>query len=269
MEAMAEPAQSNILQLARGAAVAALLLALAACAGTATGHGQPATAQGSTCHLSPAPNTLLSLARCCAESLVSNPSCREYNPDRQFVIVKDNAPSKPDAYLIIPVAPVTGIEDKQVFHSPVADFWQYGWEEAGRFLRVPDRATALAINSVEGRSQNQLHIHISCVRPDVASALEGTRRLGHDPKQPMQLRLRPANHVYRAIVVRDLIRNASPFLLVAQMPGAAEAMGRQSLAVIGSRVPNTYYVVDTVAGPGNPGSAEELLDQTCSTAQKH
>jgi CDP-diacylglycerol pyrophosphatase len=133
---------------------------------------------------------------------------------------------------------------------------------------VPDRVTALAINSEQGRSQNQLHIHISCVRPDVVEALERARRLGRNPSQPMQLRLRPENHSYRAVVVRQLLGNDSPFSIVAKMPGAAKTMGRQSIAVIGSRVPQNYYVLDTVAGPGNPGSAEELLDQTCSRAPR-
>ena len=256
------------MQLARGASIAFPLIVLAACATPERATTQGASNQAGACKLASAPNTLTSLARCCAESLASNPSCREYNPDRGFVIIKDNAPDKPDAYLIMPVATVSGIEDPQVFRSPVANFWQYGFEEAKPFLRVPDRVTALAINSEYGRTQNQLHIHISCVRPDVIAVLERARRLGRDPTQPMQLRLRPENHSYRAVVVRELLGNDSPFSIVAKMPGAAETMGRQSIAVIGSRVPQNYYVLDTVAGPGNPGSAEELLDQTCSRAPR-
>ncbi|HYZ61204.1 MAG TPA: hypothetical protein VE650_02025, partial [Acetobacteraceae bacterium] len=61
----------------------------------------------------------------------------------------------------------------------------------------------------------------------------------------------------------ELVRYGNPFGVVSRMPGARDAMGQQSIAVIGSRIPEMYYVVDTVAGPGNPGSAEELLDQTC------
>jgi CDP-diacylglycerol pyrophosphatase len=257
-----------MLQATRIASIALLLVALAACAGTGNAPRPADMTQAGTCKLAPTPNTLLSLARCCAESLASNPSCREYNPARSYVILKDNARDKPDAYLLVPTAVVTGVEDGQVLHSPVADFWQYGWEASRRFLRVSDRSTALAINSVAGRSQNQLHIHISCVRPDVVSALERNRRLGYDPSQPLQIRLQPSQHTYRAVLARGLIRHDSPFEAVARMPGAGDAMGQQSIAVIGSRIPELYYVVDTVAGPGNPGSAEELLDQTCTGAPR-
>jgi CDP-diacylglycerol pyrophosphatase len=244
-----------------------LLAGLAACAG-GNAPARPETTASGTCNLAGSSNTLLSLARCCAQSLSSNSSCRAYDAERGYVIVKDNARTKPDAYLIIPVAAVTGIEDKQVFHSPVADFWQYGWEESTRFLRVPHRAVALAINSMAGRSEKQLHIHISCVRPDVASVLERDRRLGYDPSQPRQLRLKPENHVYRVVLARNLVRDDSPFQTVSEMPGARDAMGKQSIAVIGSRIPEMYYVLDTVAGPGNNGAAEELLDQTCASAPR-
>jgi CDP-diacylglycerol pyrophosphatase len=255
-------------RIASAAAAGLLLTLLAACTTIETAPQPAATVQAGACRIAPSPNTLLSLARCCAQSLANNPSCREYNPERSFVILKDNASDKPAAYLIIPATPVTGIEDKQVFHSPVADIWQYGWEESTRFLRVPYRVVGLAINSVEARSQNQLHIHISCVRPAVANLLERARRLRTDTMQPSQLRLPPGNHLYRVVVVHELLRHDSPFEVVSGFPGAKDAMARQSIAVIGSRVPETYYLLSTAAGPGNPGSAEELLDQTCARAPR-
>src|SRR4051794_11656057 len=231
-----------IRRVAPAAALVLVLAGLSACAG---GGGAPSTAAGA-CKLNPSPNVLLSLARCCAESLSSNPSCREYNAERGFVIVKDNARDKPRAYLIIPVRPVTGIEDPQVLRSPIADLWQYGWEESTRFLQVPSRRVALAVNSMAGRTDNQLHIHISCVRPDVEQVLERNRQLSYDASQPREVRLRPYNHLYRVVLARDLIRHASPFDVVSQMPGAIDSMGRQSIAVIASRVPEEYYVLDTV-----------------------
>ncbi|MGZ3809309.1 MAG: CDP-diacylglycerol diphosphatase, partial [Bacteriovorax sp.] len=37
---------------------------------------------------------------------------------------------------------------------------------------IPDDEISLAINSQRGRSQNQLHIHISCVRQDVKAKIQ-------------------------------------------------------------------------------------------------
>jgi CDP-diacylglycerol pyrophosphatase len=248
-------------------AAAAALLALASCAQAPGGSGPQAAAPPASCKLARAPDTLLSLARCCAESIAANPSCRAYDADAAYVIVRDNAPDKPDAYLIIPVAPVTGIEDAQIFAPPVRDYWQYGWAAAARFVGVPPAATALAINSTTGRTQNQLHIHISCVRPDVAAALVRAR-IGTDPARPTTLPLGPDGHRYTALRVRALGGDASPFLRVAAEPGARADMKDQSIAVIGTDSPDVWDVVDTRAGGGNPGAAEELLDQSCGGGAK-
>jgi hypothetical protein len=47
------------------------------------------------------------------------------------------------------------------------------------------------------------------------------------------------------------------------MPGAKAALAEHSIAVVGSTIPGTYYVLDTLAEGDNPGAAEELLDQSC------
>jgi CDP-diacylglycerol pyrophosphatase len=116
-----------------------------------------------------------------------------------------------------------------------------------------------------GRTQNQLHIHIACVRPGVAQSLaRNAARIGSSPATALQLKLGPDNHVYRVIKVPGLTAADSPYNLVAGMPGAAADMADQSIAVVGSTTPNLFYVLDTVAQGANSGSAEELLDQYCS-----
>ena len=79
----------------------------------------------------------------------------------------------------------------------------------------------------------------------------------------MRLTLGPGNHTYRVIKVSGLTAADSPYNLVAAMPGAKADMAAQSIAVVGSTTPGSYYVVDTYAYGANRGSAEELLDQFC------
>jgi CDP-diacylglycerol pyrophosphatase len=229
----------------------------------------PVQADRSTgaCVVAPRPNSLWSLAQCCSRNLNSNPGCREYNSTDKYIILKDNSPRKPAAYLIIPTLPITGVDDKRIFMPPILDFWQYGWEQGRRLIRKPAARLALAINSAHGRTQNQLHIHIACVLPSVAVALaRDAERIGTQPATAVWLALGPASHIYRVIKARSLSGADSPFSLVAALPGAGADMGNQSIAVVGSEAPDTYYVLDTSAGHGNPGAAEELLDQsaTCS-----
>ena len=241
----------------------ALALILAAVAALLLPHGT-AQAQVSQCTLDPKPNTLLSLAKCCSTDLKSNPSCEYYSATDQFVIVKDNDPKKPDAYLIIPSVPITGIEDSKIFSRPFVNFWDYGWNEAQRYIKQSPDNTGLAINSVHGRDQNQLHIHISCLSPSVAQALASNdAKIGSDPTKAFQLLLGPHKNPYEVIKVKALTDLSSPFALVAKIPGAGGHMADQSIAVIGSKTAGVYYVLDTYAHGSNPGAAEELLNQTC------
>ncbi len=249
-------------------AAALLLLAWGGHIGQAAAQpaGTPASAAApvAACDVAPPPNSLWSLAQCCAASLASDPGCRRYDAADKYIILKDNSPRKPAAYLIIPTLRVTGIDDPQIFAPPVVDFWQYGWQQAQVFIKQPAANTGLAINSVRGRTQNQLHIHIACVLPAVAhTLLSHAGEIGPDPLHPLALALAPAGHLYRVITATALAGAASPFWLVAAMPDAAARMGNQSIAVVGSTTPGRFYVLDTTAGGDNPGAAEELLDQTC------
>ena len=249
--------------------VAGLLLAfgggqLRAQTSPAEAQSAPTGGVAAACVVAPRPNSLWSLAQCCARDLKSNPGCRYYNQADEFIILKDNSRKKPAAYLIIPTAKLTGIEDRQIFAPPFADFWAYGWQQAQTYVKKPAAETALAINSIVGRTQNQLHIHIACVRPDVAQALaRNEAKIGADPATALRLALGPDNHIYRVIRVPGLTAADSPYNLVAAMPGARADMADQSVAVIGSTTPGSYYVLETYAHGTNPGSAEELLDQSC------
>jgi CDP-diacylglycerol pyrophosphatase len=223
-----------------------------------------AGAIAASCVVSPRPNSLWSLAQCCAKDLKSDPGCRYYSKADEFIILKDNSPAKPASYMIIPTAKITGIEDKQVFVPPFVDFWAYGWRQAKTYVERPAADTALAINSTTGRTQNQLHIHISCVRPDVAQILAANEaKIGPDPATALRLTLGPDNHTYRVIKVSGLSAADSPYNLVAAMPGAQADMAAQSIAVVGSTTPGWYYVLDTYIHGANRGAAEEILDQFC------
>jgi CDP-diacylglycerol pyrophosphatase len=244
------------------------LMCFAGSAQAQTSHPAAPTAvinqSATSCVIAPRPNSLWSLAQCCSRNLHSNSGCRAYDAADEYIILKDNSPAKPAAYLIIPSIRVTGIDDKQIFMPPIVDFWEYGWQQAQILVKKPPDDIALAINSVYGRSQNQLHIHMACVLPAVARSLAAhAGNIGTNPSTPVHFPLGPADHLYRVVKTTGLVDEQSPFKLAAAMPGARDAMVDQSIAVIGSNTPGTYYILDTEARGDNHGAAEELLDQTC------
>jgi len=176
-------------------------------------------------------------------------------------------------FLLIPTAKVTGIEDPQIRAPGAPNYWAAAWqartfmaERAGR--PVPRDDVGLAINSIHGRSQNQLHIHIDCLNAKVKQALaQAAGRIG-GAWSPMAQPL--SGHIYLAMRVEapDLA-NIDPFRLVAGgIPSAAADMGNQTIVVVGAVLADGkpgFYILDDRADPaqGDRGSGEELLDHEC------
>jgi CDP-diacylglycerol pyrophosphatase len=241
-------------------ALLGVLLALAGCGvARAADTAVPACSLGHVHRL-----VLLALARCCAQDLASRSGCRAYDAADRFAVIKDNSIVKPRAWLIVPTFPVTGIEDPQVLLPPVADYWADAWRLAPSYLHVAPDRTALAINSPAARTQDQLHIHISCVLPSVAAALAAhDGAIGSDPGTAIALRLPPLGFTYSVFKAQSLVGSASPFLLARAMPGVDGQLARQGIAVVGARTPGALYVLDTGIGGLNRGEAELLLDQFC------
>lgn len=226
-----------------------LALALAACAAP-----EPPASRA------PNPNALYEVMQGCLAQATLAPPCTAVDRSRGYVVIKDNDPAKPYAWLIVPDREVTGIEDPRALIPPVLSFWSYGWFMGGRLVPAPAEGRGLAINSQAGRSQNLLHIHISCVLPEVTQALAAAE-------------IRPDWAVAPFVTFRGKVYNArrvatldpSPFLRLTELPGAREDMAAQSLAVIGAPGGGFFLLADSTE-PGAPAEAEALLDEDCSGA---
>ncbi len=202
------------------------------------------------------PDALWKEVQACLEQVPPKPPCMLIDRPARYVVLHDIDPAKADAYLIVPTVPVTGIEDPRAWVPPVAELWSYGWEAAKRFLGKPAVDMGLAINSVAGRGQNQLHIHITCVQAAVRDAL--ARATVPTTWQPGAFTFR--GHDYDAIKVASLRR--SPFGVLRDLGNARHHMGAQSLAVIGA-ADGGFYLLDTTTTSTEKAEAEELLDETC------
>jgi CDP-diacylglycerol pyrophosphatase len=176
--------------------------------------------------------------------------CTLVDRARGFVVIEDDDPAKPLAWLLVPDVEVTGIEDPRVLEPPVVEFWRHGWMVGETLL--PGRRLALAINSEGGRTQDLLHVHISCLDPRVAEALAAT------PVGPgWTTALTLDGHAYHARRAAALA--PSPFLLLQELPGAGDDMGAQSLAVTAARGGGFLLLAEAASD----ADAEELLDEAC------
>src|SRR5215475_7876403 len=92
-----------------------------------------------------------------------------------YAIVKDMKGES--QFLLIPTTRLSGIGDAQLLSDDAANYFAEAWN--ARFLvsgmrerEIPRESLSLAINSEDNISQDQLHIHIDCVREGIWSALK-------------------------------------------------------------------------------------------------
>ena len=172
--------------------------------------------------------------------------------------------------LLVPTVRVTGVEDPALLRPGAPDYWVDAWN-ARRFLarragrdRLPDEDVAMAVNAVPGRSQDQLHIHVDCVRADVKTTLAAAAPGLDDRWRPLVVR----GGEWRARRLRASdTPEPDPFLLLAQgVPEAATAMGEWTLVVAGleETAGGGFVVLARRADAGYAGHGEFLLDKRCA-----
>jgi CDP-diacylglycerol pyrophosphatase len=179
-------------------------------------------------------------------------------------------------FLLIPTARISGIESPALLAPGAPNYFAAAWRSRTYVDRslgktLPRDDIALAINSISGRSQNQLHIHIDCVRPDVRAVLRQYDTAIGDRWAP--LRVPVSGHPYLAVRVdAENLDGVNPFRLLADgVPGARDNMGRHTLVVVGASFSDGpgFVILDDHADPalGDSASGEELQDHDCALAK--
>lgn len=179
-------------------------------------------------------------------------------------------------FLLIPTARIGGIEDPAILQPDETNYCDAAWRarsfvEQRVHASLPRDAIALAINSSVGRTQNQLHIHIDCIRPDVRDALAANLDKIGDVWAAFPVKL--AGHDYRAIRInQETLDGVDPFRVLADSHPRTE-LGLHTLVVVGATFPDGtagFVLLDDHAelAVGNRASGEELQDHTCAIAPR-
>ena len=246
---------------ARFCALGALLIALAAAAANA--HADPLAlwrivhdecVPNQIDHHDPSPCTLVDLAG-------------------GYVVLKDRVGAT--QFLVLPTARITGIESAILLTPRAIGYMQDAWS-ARRFVqaRAPAQLMrsdlSLAVNSIYGRSQNQLHIHVDCLRADVRDALARHRAAIGDTWQPFPVALAGHDYIARRLVIPDL-DGVNPFRTLAdQVPEAHANMGAYTLVVAGATFagkPGFILLADHAdLARGDVANGESLQDHSCTVA---
>ena len=102
--------------------------------------------------------------------------CAVVNLDQDYAIYK--ADSDPYQYLLIPTGRVTGIEDVKLQQATEPNRFYNAWQSRGFMTQrlnkpIKEHMIALAVNSINTRTQDQLHIHISCLSSEARKIIAG------------------------------------------------------------------------------------------------
>ena len=167
-------------------------------------------------------------------------------------------------YLLIPTQTMAGIESGELLDPDAQNYFAEAWSARDLITKfvghnVPRTAIALVVNTAHARTQNQFHVDIECVRPDVLDSLHAAAEQVSDIWSPVNV----VGSTYQAVKISDATLDASyPFELVANMsPDAKHHMGNYTLVVAGMQFKSgPGFILLTATGP----TGGLLLDSSCA-----
>jgi CDP-diacylglycerol pyrophosphatase len=194
--------------------------------------------------------------------------CLAVNHDKGFATLR--APDDITHIIVTPLKKVSGIESAGLLEPDAPNYWADAWSQRHWVSKAAQRPLAwndfgMAINSLAGRSQDQLHIHVDCVDPRLKDKLI---RTASGRKGWFDLNLHPWAARYRAkrLPAEDLNRNIFG-MVAAETPHSHDRMERETIAVIGFDDPK-YGPGFVLVEAGNGGHGEELLDHDCRAVRQ-
>lgn len=197
--------------------------------------------------------------------------CTTVDFQKRDAVLKDIAGRA--QYLLIPTDRVSGIESDDILYAGSPEYWVDAWAAThdvetrlGATLTANQLGTE--INSSKRRSQNQLHIHVDCMRSDITQALAPFNTM---PLNTWRWTTLDGDR-YRVMRVTSLRERSNPFRVVARDLGPTQSMALQTILVTGAG-PNAprdgWLIVNSGLDVDNgSGSAEGLLDHQCVVAAR-
>ncbi|MFJ5481644.1 CDP-diacylglycerol diphosphatase [Pectobacterium actinidiae] len=183
--------------------------------------------------------------------------CLEVNLAKGYVLFDDR--NGPYHDLLLPTEKISGIESPELLQQGTPNFFEQAWERRGHLSReagkpIRDDYLSLAINSRYGRTQNQLHIHIACLRPEIYHTLnQQFPTLSTDWKT---LPVKINGHVYLA---KTLDRYAQQ---------QNESIGKYGLAMVSMPTGEKVLLASSLdVFNMSLGSVEEIQDFSCALAK--
>jgi CDP-diacylglycerol pyrophosphatase len=166
-------------------------------------------------------------------------------------------------YLLVPTQTLTDLSSGELLDPDTPNYFAQAWiarDVLSKFTghAVPRNAVGLAMGIARFSAQDQFHIHIECLRPEIAKALRVSAADMTDTWSPLVLE----GSTYQAMrLMSEDLSATNPFELLATLKSdARHHMVDYTLVVAGMQFKSgPGFVVLTGTGP----SGELLLESTC------
>lgn len=195
--------------------------------------------------------------------------CALVNLDDRYVIYKvDNDPYQ---YLLLPTDRITGIEDARLLNDDTPNYFYLAWlsrtfltEKLDRKLKEKD--ISLTVNAANTRTQDQLHIHISCLSKEARAVLDRVdiRDLGTQ-WTPLPEQIRKHTYYAKKLSLSEL-KTDNVFRMVKEKV-ASDSGNMKYTGVALVNVDKATFLVLEASGTLEKGvSAEEIQEHGCALA---
>jgi CDP-diacylglycerol pyrophosphatase len=176
-------------------------------------------------------------------------------------------------YLLLPTDKVTGVEDDKLQRDGTPNYLYDAWlaktfltERLGKPIK--ERFISLTLNSKNARSQDQFHIHISCLSSganEILSKIPESKMNSTWSKE--QITIPPYSFYYRKVSLNELIHDnlfQSVSDKVKQEKGSLESTGVAMVNI----TPNSFIMLVGIGTSANGVSAELIQDHECRLAEQ-
>lgn len=177
------------------------------------------------------------------------------------------APGQPTHTVVMPTDNVSGIE-APVLQGPRGGAYWRAALEARHFVsdalqgRLPVAAVGLEVNSVGGRSQDQLHIHLDCMHRGVMAALKAHGAAVGESWGPFPVPLEEEQYLALRVPA-EAVERFNPFEALARVPGWNGTLHDASFVAVAADPDDPRAGMIVLAYRMPEASAEELMDHAC------
>jgi CDP-diacylglycerol pyrophosphatase len=178
-------------------------------------------------------------------------------------------------YLILPTDKITGIEDPLLLSDATKPYFYQAWRSrelvsAKLNGHIREQDMALAVNAINSRSQNQLHIHLSCLSPKVRAVLDTIDMRQFDHKwQPLGKPLGGNNYSAIKLTSSELSKVNVFKLVHERVRQQGKEMQYSTIGLVNLDKDNLLLLTASGSASSPVGAETDLLDHTCALSQRN